>query len=112
MISRYTRKEMGRIWSDQNKFQKWLDVEIATAEAEAEIGMIPAEVARAIREKGAFSVERILEIEDKVKHDVIAFTTNVAESVGAGRAICTTASPRTTSWTPRRRCRFATLRKF
>jgi adenylosuccinate lyase len=83
MILRYTRKEMGRIWSDQNKFQKWLDVEIATAEAEAEIGMIPTEAARAIREKGAFSVERILEIEAKVKHDVIAFTTNVAESVGA-----------------------------
>ncbi len=83
MISRYTRKEMGRIWSDQNKFQKWLDVEIATAEAEAEIGMIPAEAARAIREKSAFSVERILEIEERVKHDVIAFTTNVAESVGA-----------------------------
>ncbi len=83
MIARYTRQEMGRIWSDQNKFQKWLDVEIATAEAEAEIGMIPAEAARAIREKGAFSVERILEIEKKVKHDVIAFTTNVAENVGA-----------------------------
>ena len=83
MIPRYTRPEMGKIWSDQNKFQRWLDVEIATAEAEAEIGMIPAEAARAIREKGAVSVERILEIEAKVKHDVIAFTTNVAESVGA-----------------------------
>jgi len=83
MISRYTRKEMGRIWSDQNKFQRWLDVEIATAEAEAEMGMIPAEAAPAIREKGRFNVERILEIEKKVKHDVIAFTTSVAESVGA-----------------------------
>ena len=83
MIPRYTRPEMGKIWSDQNKFQRWLDVEIATAEAEAEIGMIPAEAARAIREKGAFNVERILEIEKQVKHDVIAFTTNVAESVGA-----------------------------
>ena len=83
MIPRYTRKEMGRIWSDQNKFQRWLDVEIAAAEAEAEIGMIPAEAARAIREKSAFNVERILEIEKQVKHDVIAFTTNVAESVGA-----------------------------
>ncbi|MGA2630254.1 MAG: adenylosuccinate lyase [Terriglobia bacterium] len=82
MIPRYTRPEMGKIWSDQNKFQRWLDVEIATAEAEAEIGMIPAEAARAIREKGAFNVERILEIEKQVKHDVIAFTTNVAESVG------------------------------
>jgi len=83
MIPRYTHPEMGRLWSEQNKFQKWLEVEIATAEAEAEMGMIPAAAARAIREKGAFSVERILEIEKKVKHDVIAFTTNVAESVGA-----------------------------
>jgi len=83
MITRYTRKEMGRIWSDQNKFQRWLDVELATAEAEAEMGMIPAEAARALRKKSAFSVERILEIEKQVKHDVIAFTTNVAESVGA-----------------------------
>jgi adenylosuccinate lyase len=83
MIARYTRKEMGRIWSDQNKFQRWLDVELATAEAEAEMGMIPAEAARALREKSSFNVERILEIEKQVKHDVIAFTTNVAESVGA-----------------------------
>jgi adenylosuccinate lyase len=83
MISRYTRPEMGKIWSDQNKFQKWLDVELATAEAEAEMGMIPAGAARALREKSSFNVERILEIEKQVKHDVIAFTTNVAESVGA-----------------------------
>ena len=83
MIQRYTRREMGKIWSDQNKFQKWLDVELATAEAEAELGMIPAEAARALREKSSFNVERILEIEKEVKHDVIAFTTNVAESVGA-----------------------------
>ncbi|HLY63282.1 MAG TPA: adenylosuccinate lyase [Terriglobia bacterium] len=83
MITRYTRPEMGKIWSDQNKFQKWLDVELATAEAEAEIGMIPVEAARALREKSKFNVDRILEIEKQVKHDVIAFTTNVAESVGA-----------------------------
>ena len=82
MIPRYTRPEMGQIWSDQNKFQRWLDVEIATAEAEAEAGMIPKSAARAIRKKGKFSVERILEIEKQVKHDVIAFTTNVAEHVG------------------------------
>lgn len=82
MIPRYTRPEMGRIWSDENKFGKWLEVEIATAEAEAEMGMIPKSAARAIRRKSAFSVERILEIEKKVKHDVIAFTTNVAENVG------------------------------
>jgi adenylosuccinate lyase len=86
MIPRYTRPEMGRIWSDENKFAQWLAVEIAAAEAEAEAGLIPKSAARAIRRagrrKGAFSVERILEIEKEVKHDVIAFTTNVAEHVG------------------------------
>jgi adenylosuccinate lyase len=82
MIPRYTRPEMGRIWSDENKFRKWLDVEIAAAEAEADMRMIPKSAARAIRRKGAFSVARILEIEKKVKHDVIAFTTNVAKNVG------------------------------
>jgi adenylosuccinate lyase len=73
---------MGKIWSDQNKFQKWLEVEIATAEVEAEAGLIPKSAARAIRRKAAFDVDRILDIEAKVKHDVIAFTTNVAEHVG------------------------------
>ena len=86
MIRRYTRPEMGRIWSDENKFRRWLDVEIATAEVEAEAGLIPASAARAIARRGhrpdAFSVERILEIEKQVKHDVIAFTTNVAENIG------------------------------
>ena len=82
MIPRYTRPEMGRIWTDENKFQKWLDVEIATAEVEAESGLIPKAAARAIRKKARFEVERILEIERQVKHDVIAFTTNVAEHVG------------------------------
>lgn len=82
MIPRYTRPEMGRIWTEENKFQKWLDVEIATAEVEAEAGLIPKSAARAIRRKGKFEVERILEIERQVKHDVVAFTTNVAEHVG------------------------------
>jgi adenylosuccinate lyase len=82
MITRYTRPEMGRIWTDENKFQKWLEVEIATAEVEAEAGLIPQSAARAIRRKARFEVDRILEIEKKVKHDVIAFTTNVAERVG------------------------------
>jgi adenylosuccinate lyase len=86
MIPRYTRPEMGAIWSDENKFRCWLAVEIATAEVEAEAGLIPKSAARAIRQKGRFSVERILEIERQVKHDVIAFTTNVAENIGpAGR---------------------------
>ncbi len=82
MISRYTRPEMGRIWSDENKFSKWLEVEIATAEVEAEAGLIPARAARAIRRKGRFEVERIREIERQVKHDVIAFTTNVSAHIG------------------------------
>src|SRR5690242_8905198 len=82
MIPRYTRPEMGAIWSDENKFQKWLEVEIATAEAEAEAGLIPKSAARAIRRKGRVDVQRVLEIEKEVKHDVIAFTTNVAEHVG------------------------------
>jgi adenylosuccinate lyase len=73
---------MGSIWTDQNKFQKWLEVEIATAEVEAEAGLIPKSAARAIRRKARFEVERILEIERQVKHDVIAFTTNVAEHIG------------------------------
>jgi adenylosuccinate lyase len=86
MISRYTRPEMGRIWSDENKFRCWLAVEAATAEIEAEAGLIPKSAARAIRRNGKFSVERILAIEKEVKHDVIAFTTNVAENIGpAGR---------------------------
>lgn len=82
MIPRYTRAEMGRIWSEQNRYQKWLDVEVATAEVEAEMGFIPAEAARAIREKGKVDPERIREIEAEVRHDIIAFTTNVAENVG------------------------------
>ncbi|HEY6292050.1 MAG TPA: adenylosuccinate lyase [Terriglobia bacterium] len=82
MIPRYTRPEMGRIWSDENKFRCWLAVEIATAEVESEAGLIPKSAARAIRRKGSFSVERILEIEKQVKHDVVAFTTNVAENIG------------------------------
>jgi len=82
VIPRYTRPEMGKIWSDQNKFQKWLEVEIATAEVEAEAGLIPKSAARAIRRRAAFDVDRILDIEAKVKHDVIAFTTDVVEHVG------------------------------
>ncbi len=82
MIPRYTRPEMGRIWTDENKLAQWLAVEIAAAEAEAEAGLIPKSAARAIRRKAKFDVARILEIEKQVKHDVIAFTTNVAEHVG------------------------------
>jgi adenylosuccinate lyase len=83
MIARYTRPEMGRIWSDQNRFQQWLEVELATAEVLAERGEVPAEAARLLREHAAFSVERIREIEAEVRHDVIAFTTCVAETMKA-----------------------------
>jgi adenylosuccinate lyase len=83
MIPRYTRPEMGRIWSDQNKFQQWLEVELAASEALAELGVVPQEAARLLRAHAGFDVKRILEIEKEVKHDVIAFTTAVAESMAA-----------------------------
>jgi adenylosuccinate lyase len=83
MITRYTRKEMGRIWSDQNKFQQWLEVELAASEALAERGVVPVEAARLLRKHAAFDVARIAEIESEVKHDVIAFTTAVSEKMAA-----------------------------
>jgi adenylosuccinate lyase len=83
MIDRYTRPEMGHIWSEQNKFQQWLTVELAASEALAERGQVPAEAASLLREHASISVERINEIEKEVRHDVIAFTTNVAESMKA-----------------------------
>ena len=82
MIPRYTRPEMGKIWSLENKYQKWLDVELAVCEAWNKLGVIPDEALAKIKEKAAFSVERIDEIEAKVKHDVIAFITNVEENIG------------------------------
>ena len=82
MISRYTGAAMGRIWSEQRRFETWLQVEVAAAEAMAEAGIIPEAAARAIRERGGFDVARIEEIEAKTRHDVIAFTTAVAERVG------------------------------
>src|SRR5437899_2929808 len=82
MIPRYTRPQMGRIWEDQNKYQRWLDVELAVVETLADGGIIPKDAAAEIKARAAFSVERINEIEAEVKHDVIAFTTSVAEYVG------------------------------
>jgi adenylosuccinate lyase len=82
MIARYTRPEMGRIWSDENKYACWLKVEVAASQALAAAGIVPQAAADAIRDKGAFTVERIQAIEDEVKHDVIAFTTAVAEHIG------------------------------
>ncbi len=82
MIARYTRPAMGRIWTDENKFRTWLRVEIAATEALAEAGKVPKSAARAIREKGDFDLARIQQIEAEVRHDVIAFTTAVAEKIG------------------------------
>ncbi len=82
MIDRYTLPEMGALWSESNKFQKWLDVEIAVCEVHAEMGTIPTEALDQIKSRAAFSVERINEIEETTNHDVIAFTTNLAENIG------------------------------
>ncbi len=82
MIQRYTHPEMGRIWSDQRRYETWLLVESAAADAMAAAGIIPSEAARDIRERGAFDITRIEEIEQVTQHDVIAFTTAVAEKVG------------------------------
>ena len=82
MIPRYTRPAMGRIWEDQNKYQRWLDVELAVTETLAANGIVPRDAAAEIKAKANFSVDRINEIELETKHDVIAFTTSVAEFVG------------------------------
>lgn len=82
MIERYTRPEMGKLWDIENRFAKMLEVEIAVAEAQAELGFIPIEAAKSIRKKSKFNVARIAEIELETKHDVIAFVSNVAENVG------------------------------
>ena len=82
MIDRYTRPPMAQIWAEENKFRKWLEVELAAADVLAEHGEIPAEAARAIRQGARFELKRIEEIEAEVKHDVVAFTTAVAENLG------------------------------
>ena len=82
MIPRYTRPEMARIWSDENRFRTWLAVEVAATETLAAAGIVPKDAARAIHARADFSVDRIFQIEAEVKHDVIAFTTAVAEIVG------------------------------
>src|SRR5580704_7285819 len=82
MIPRYTHPEMGRIWSDQRRYETWLLVETAAVEAMAAAGIVPPEAARDIRERGAFDIARIEEIERTTQHDVIAFTTEVAGHIG------------------------------
>jgi len=85
MLERYTRPEMGRIWTEENKFKAWLEVEILACEAWAELGVIPKEDARKLRENASFDLERIYEIEQETRHDVIAFTRTVSESLGDER---------------------------
>ena len=85
MISRYARKEMSQIWSDENRYKAWLEVEILAAEAWAELGEIPGDDVKKIRENASFDVARILEIEEVTHHDVVAFTRAVSESLGEER---------------------------
>jgi len=82
MIPRYSRKEISSIWSDENKFRIWLDIEILASEAQNKLGLVPDSALKNIKGKANFNVNKILKIEEKVKHDVIAFLTNVAEYVG------------------------------
>ncbi len=82
MIARYTHPDMGRIWSDQRRYETWLVVELAATDAMAEAGLVPADAARELREKAGFDIARIEDIEKTTQHDVIAFTTAVAERVG------------------------------
>jgi adenylosuccinate lyase len=83
LIARYTRAPMGAVWTDRNKFQQWLEVELAASEALAELGVVPAGDAAQLRRHAGFDVDRIFEIEKTTRHDVIAFTTAVAESMAA-----------------------------
>jgi len=82
MIKRYTRPEMGKIWSDENKYNIWLEIELLATEAQSELGFFPKEIAKKIREQAKINPQRILEIEETTKHDVIAFLTNLEESIG------------------------------
>ena len=82
MISRYTRPAIGAVWSDERKFQRWLDVEIAAMAAWSDLGALPAAAVEAVRASARVDVARIGEIEDRTHHDVLAFTESVAEQVG------------------------------
>jgi adenylosuccinate lyase len=82
MIDRYSRKELKNIWEDQNKYKIWLDIELAAAEAMEKFKIIPKGVVKKVRSKAKINVKRILDIENNVKHDVIAFLTSITEKVG------------------------------
>ncbi|HAR95372.1 MAG TPA: adenylosuccinate lyase [Deltaproteobacteria bacterium] len=83
MIERYTREKMARIWQDQNRYQKWLDIELAICEAYNKLGVIPTDDLNVIKDKATFDVSRVLEIEEQTKHDVVAFIQAVSESIGS-----------------------------
>ena len=85
MLERYTRPEMGNIWTEENKYRAWLEVEILADEAWAELGEIPQEDVKKIREHASFDIDRILEIEKLTRHDVVAFTRAVSETLGEER---------------------------
>lgn len=85
MIARYTRPEMGAIWTEENRYQAWLEVEILACEAWAELGVIPKEDVQKLRENASFEIDRILEIEKETRHDVVAFTRAVSETLGEER---------------------------
>ena len=82
MVERYTLPEMGQIWTEQSKYNTWLEVEILAVEAMAELGILSKDIAKNIRDKAKCDADRILEIEQITKHDIIAFLTNVEEHVG------------------------------
>ncbi|MFP7254999.1 adenylosuccinate lyase [Virgibacillus sp. 7505] len=85
MIERYTREEMGSIWTDENKYKAWLEVEILACEAWSDLGIIPEADVKALRENASFDINRILEIEQETRHDVVAFTRAVSETLGEER---------------------------
>lgn len=85
MIERYTREEMGTVWTEENKYRAWLEVEILACEAWSELGMIPAEDVKKLRKNATFDINRIYEIEEETRHDVVAFTRAVSESLGEER---------------------------
>ncbi|MDP4156614.1 MAG: lyase family protein, partial [Bacillota bacterium] len=85
MIDRYTRPEMGAIWTEENRFKAWLEVEILACEAWSVLGDIPKEDVQKIRENASFNVDRIKEIEEETRHDVVAFTRAVSETLGEER---------------------------
>ena len=99
MIERYSRKVMRDIWTEQNKFQAYLEVEILSCEAWSKLGVIPEEDVAKLRASAGFDVGRIKEIEEITRHDVVAFTRAVSESLGPSASGCTTASPPPMWWT-------------